>query len=524
MKLVLSQSAYVLLASSSVTIAAWRLMQWRARKRAKLAAERVQGMVKPGPLVSGGCCFGNGTSIFCFADLIPHVLQINAKDKVVCENMVNSAIRRASKWISFQLSAEDGSVMIGQVGGVSMHKRPLLTLEPDYVMKPVQTDHRGMREIFLYESVKVLHKSRNSHPYASMLTGTSSKSHIQPLQQNGNQSSDLQLVQASGLTEMWDTLAMWLAMKTNDPVVAEYERLINKSWKALKKEVDTLRRLATFIPSYYGVVGQRSPMSMPKGEEEAHKAANNMNGDENALNNSHFGMSLEAHLLLTDVTANFSKPCVMDIKMGSQTYEPDAPEEKRLREIAKYPLQETFGFRIVGMRFFDPFHPEADENGFRFFRKEYGRTLRTVEDLADALRLFVCATSRCSKNEEAVGSDSDKTNGISKINNMSNGGDDKQLSEEGRLRIRVLSNFLAQLRPIMGFFDENKTLGFYSSSLLLVYEGDRSASNADVTSIKMIDFGRVRRQPGGDQGYRLGLRTLKTVMDRVRKEEKARFS
>ena len=52
MKLVLSQSAYVLLASSSVTIAAWRLMQWRARKRAKLAAERVQGMVKTGPLVS----------------------------------------------------------------------------------------------------------------------------------------------------------------------------------------------------------------------------------------------------------------------------------------------------------------------------------------------------------------------------------------------------------------------------------------------------------------------------------------
>lgn len=505
MKLVLSQSAVVLVASSSVTIAAWRLMQWRARKRAKIAAERVQGMIKPGPL-------------------------INAEDKLVCESIVNAAIRRASKWISFQLSAEDGSVMVGQVGGVSLHKRPLLTLEPDYVMKPVQTDHRGIREIFIYEAVKVLSKSRSSNPYATLLTGNKKQPSQPPIQSTSIQTSNLQLsVHTSGLIELFDTLAMWLAMKMNDPLVAEYEKQINRSWKVIKKEVDILKRLSAFIPAYYGVVGQRSPLSMPKGEKMAHEQANDMKGDHEALTAFHYGMSLEAHLLLTDVTANYKKPCVMDLKMGSHTYEPDAPEDKRLREIEKYPQQEAFGFRIVGMRFYDPAHPDADRNGFRVFRKDYGRTLESLDEIADALRLFLSAG--CVKADDADENEAEE-NGTSqqeaqdiatKPSTLSSSGDQSTTAQE-RIRIRVLSNLLAQLRPIMGFFDENKALCFYSSSLLLVYEGDRNAPNADVTSIKMIDFGRVRRETGGDHGYRLGLRNLKALLDRVRKEEKLRLS
>lgn len=35
-----------------------------------------------------------------------------------------------------------------------------------------------------------------------------------------------------------------------------------------------------------------------------------------------------------------------------------------------------------------------------------------------------------------------------------------------------------------------------------------------------IDFGRVRREPGGDQGYRHGLKTLHKLMDTILREEK----
>ncbi|CAB9508063.1 hexakisphosphate kinase 3 [Seminavis robusta] len=489
MKLVVSQSAYVLLASSSLTLATWRLLQWRARKRAKEAAERVQDMVQLGPL-------------------------IDTNNKEVCENVVNVAIRRASKWISFQLSAEDGSVMIGQVGGVSVHKRPLLTLEPDYVMKPVQRDHRGMREIFLYEAVKTLSTNKSSHQYASLLTGG-------PYKKNQHYNNS-QSPNGITITDLWDTLAIWFAMKMNDRVVEAYEKQMNQSWKVLRKERDTLHRLATFIPAYYGVVGQRSPLSIPKGEEQAHKAS--LSPDV-GLNSSHFGMSLEAHLLLTDITGKFRRPCVMDIKMGTQTYEPDCPEDKKIREASKYAHQETFGFRIVGMRFYDPSHKDADENGFRLFSKEYGRSLSTMDDLLNALKIFLGAG--CAKrvdDSDVVDEDGfsriEQTN--SQLSPTSTNGEDP-LDAEERIRMRASSNILSGLRPVIGFMEENKSLGFYASSLLMVFEGDRSAPNPDVATVKMIDFGRVRRQPGGDPGYRLGLRNLKSLIDTLRKEEKQRL-
>jgi Inositol polyphosphate kinase len=463
---------------------------------------------------------------FCHANVRFHFCEkINPDDKGVCDATVNAAIRRASQWISFQLSAEDGSVMVGQVGGISIHKRPLLTLEPDYVMKPVQTDHRGMREIFLYEAVKVLSKNQSSQQYASLLTGAPYKQHYGNQQFSGQQSGNRNGI---AITDWWDTLAMWFAMKMDDPVVAEYERAMNQSWKTLKKERDTLRRLATFIPSYYGVVGQRSPLSMPQGEVQAHKAVQGDNGS--LLSASHFGMSLEAHLLLTDVTAKFRRPCVMDIKMGTQTYEPDASDDKRLREIGKYPQQETFGFRIVGMRIYDPSHFDADESGYRRFHKEYGRSLATIDDILGALRLFLSAG--CVKridNEEEPRPDVDLNGSLNRLEEMESSMSPSSavvaeaLASIESIRLRASSNLLAELRPVIGFFEENKSLSFYGSSLLLVYEGDRTAPNPDVATVKMIDFGRVQRQPHGDPGYLQGLRTIKSLFDKLRKGEKQRL-
>jgi hypothetical protein len=53
MSVSLSRPSYLVLASSSLVVVTWRLLQWRARKRAKKTVERVKKMVKEGaPLVS----------------------------------------------------------------------------------------------------------------------------------------------------------------------------------------------------------------------------------------------------------------------------------------------------------------------------------------------------------------------------------------------------------------------------------------------------------------------------------------
>merc|ERR1719362_1688494 len=42
-----------------------------------------------------------------------------------------------------------------QVGGISNNKRPMLTLQPHYVLKPIREDERGFREVAFYESIRM---------------------------------------------------------------------------------------------------------------------------------------------------------------------------------------------------------------------------------------------------------------------------------------------------------------------------------------------------------------------------------
>lgn len=40
----------------------------------------------------------------------------------------------------------------------------------------------------------------------------------------------------------------------------------------------------------------------------------------------------------------------MDVKLGQQSYDPFASQEKREQQIRKYPLMEEIGFLVLGMR------------------------------------------------------------------------------------------------------------------------------------------------------------------------------
>lgn len=183
----------------------------------------------------------------------------------------------------------------------------------------------------------------------------------------------------------------------------------------------------------------------------------------------------------------------------SLTVSQDAPPDKIQREFGKYPEQMKYGLRIVGFRIYDPSHPQADETGYRFFQKEYGRSLTKSSQLAEAFRVFLSA---------GLLTESDNK-------------DDQSYADE-RIRTRVANNILVLLRQLRRWFDENDCLRFYASSLLIVYDGDtsRDVGNRDVVTLKMIDFGRVRRESGGDPGYITGLRTLRNILTQLVEEDK----
>jgi len=354
--------------------------------------------------------------------------------------------------------------MVGQVGGRSVNKRPVLTLASEYVLKPVTTDHRGIREIAFYEALETVGaQNRSTQAYSSFLTGKEEE------RKSG-------AVRWPSCWELMDTLAMALAIMVKDPFVQKSEADLREAWKAVKREVEALHQLSKFVPRCHGVVGQRGV---------------------SAAMDAPFGVTDDAYLLLQGLTSTYARPCVMDLKMGTCTFEPDASEAKQRREASKYCKQEEFGFRIIGMRVYDPSHPESDERGYRLFGKTYGRSLEQRENLIEAMRCFFSAS-------------------CDRLSGTDNGGTDPGV------RTRVISNVLLQLRGLRRWFDENKSLQFRASSLLLIYEGDPERGNGDVSLLKMIDFGHVRRVVGGDSGYLFGLRTLRHILTEIlEQEEKA---
>lgn len=306
-------------------------------------------------------------------------------------------------------------------------------------MKHVRPDHRGFREVAFYEAVNSVSTSSG---YTQKVVAACGKKHSRTF----------------WLFEMFDMLAIRLAISLQDPVVTASKEALIKSWESSKRESELLQRLSSFTPAYYGVV-QMDSIPVPSECDAASE--------------------LDVYyILLQDVTAKFSKPCAIDIKMGTQTYEPSASEEKRGRECSKYFHQTTFGMRIVSMLIFDP------SSGYRCFPKTFGRGLESRAEILSALGHFFSS--------EVVDPTSEHKTPVKK------------------LRTRVVRNILMQLHPLRSWFEENDCVAFYASSLFLVYDGD--SSRGDVTITKMIDFGHVCREAGGDPGYELGLRTLTSLL------------
>ncbi|XP_062927664.1 inositol polyphosphate multikinase [Mobula hypostoma] len=135
----------------------------------------------------------------------------------------------------------------------------------------------------------------------------------------------------------------------------------------------------------------------------------------------------ELYLKLEDVTRCFSKPCIMDVKIGKKSYDPDASAEKIQQQISKYPLMEEIGFLVLGMRVY-----QFSSDSYVAYDQHYGRGL-TKETLKDGLSKF-----------------------------FHNG---------SYLRKDAVASSIQEIKKILHWFERQSELCFYASSLLFVYEG-----------------------------------------------------
>merc|ERR550532_1807032 len=144
-------------------------------------------------------------------------------------------------------------------------------------------------------------------------------------------------------------------------------------------------------------------------------------------------------LMMENLTNNFSKACIMDIKIGTRTWGPDASPEKIAQQDASYRgTKIPFGFSVPGLSAYRG----GDKEEVVVKDKEFGKML-TVENIGLVLELFLDIPT------------------------------DKDLAK------KLAQLFIEKLRRVEALFKTQTTYNFYASSLLFVYdaEGAKNSKN-----------------------------------------------
>jgi len=188
--------------------------------------------------------------------------------------------------------------------------------------------------------------------------------------------------------------------------------------------------------------------------------------------------TLTSYLKLENLCYPFKNPSVVDLKMGTQSYDENASAEKIASEKKKYPHQEVLGFRFTGMKVYQL------KGSYKDYDRFYGRHL-TPENITDGFYGFL-------------------DNGSSSP------------------RFDIVPLVIEKLEKILDWFKTQQFFRFYSSSLLIVYEGnpasfESTSYSGPILDVRLIDFAHSTPILDGkeDQGYIKGLHNVLQILSNI---------
>lgn len=208
-------------------------------------------------------------------------------------------------------------------------------------------------------------------------------------------------------------------------------------------------------------------------------------------------------LRLEDLTLGMLQPCVMDIKMGKRTWDPESSPRKRKLEEAKYVMcKQKLGLCLPGFQVYLKDEKDPSRTVVLRHGKDYGKSL-SVEGFQKTMALFFNASSS----------------------------DFRSVRPQTEV---LLKEVLRQLEQILTWFRGQRLLHFYASSLLICYDYSRLGGSgksshllnghhfkedkpSDWVKVRMIDFAHVypADQALPDENYTFGLNSLIAVVHAI---------
>ena len=193
----------------------------------------------------------------------------------------------------------------------------------------------------------------------------------------------------------------------------------------------------------------------------------------------------EQFLVLEDITDGFSHPNIIDVKIGSQTWGPDASEGKIAQEKSKYlGTKIPFGFSILGMLVHAFDQPNNNNNSqknptsvVKKYDKSFGKELKQ-----------------------------DQTQQVAEI----------YFNHDQKPPVELIEIAVEKISAILKVFEDQRKYKFYASSLLMAYDAQavkkfkaKLISFEDLkmaVNVRVIDFAHVFEANGErDENFITGL-------------------